>query len=65
MQGPIAVLLTQAEVSELTRIPVATLRYYRHLGNKGPRSALLGGRVMYRQQDVEQWINEQFEKEAN
>lgn len=62
---PIAVLKTMSEVSEMTRIPVATLRYYRHLANKGPRSALLGGRVMYREQDVIAWINEQFEKEAN
>lgn len=58
---PIAVLMTMAEVSEMTRIPVATLRYYRHLGNKGPQSALLGSRIMYREQDVVDWINEQFE----
>ncbi|PJJ44210.1 MerR-like DNA binding protein [Glutamicibacter mysorens] len=58
----IAVLKTMAEVSEMTRIPIATLRYYRHLGNKGPRSALLGGRVMYREQDVVAWLNEQFEE---
>lgn len=62
---PIAILKTMAEVSEMTRIPVATLRYYRHLSNKGPKSALLGGRVMYREQDVIAWINEQFEKESN
>lgn len=60
----IAVLRTMAEVSEMTRIPVATLRYYRHLSNKGPRSALLGGRVMYRESDVIDWINAQFEQEA-
>lgn len=65
MQGPIAVLMTMDEVSEATGIPVATLRYYRHLGNKGPRSALLGSRVMYREQDVAKWINDQFEKEEN
>ena len=62
MQGAIAVLLTMAEVSEMTRIPVSTLRWYRHR-KAGPRSAILGGRVMYRLADVEQWINEQFEKE--
>ncbi|MBF6672425.1 helix-turn-helix domain-containing protein [Glutamicibacter sp. FBE19] len=57
----IAVLKTMAEVSEMTGIPVNTLRYYRHLGTKGPRSALLGSRIMYREQDVIDWINEQFE----
>lgn len=61
---PLAILKTMTEVSEMTRIPVATLRWYRNLGNKGPRSALLGGRVMYREQDVLAWINAQFEQEA-
>ncbi|TFH57760.1 DNA-binding protein [Glutamicibacter arilaitensis] len=51
-----------AEVSGMTGIPVNTLRYYRHLGNKGPRSAMIGSRVMYREQDVIAWINEQFEE---
>lgn len=60
----IAVLMTMAEVSGATGIPVATLRYYRHLG-KGPQSALLAGRVMYREQDVAKWINDQFEKEES
>lgn len=62
MREALAVLKTMAEVSEMTRIPVNTLRYYRHLGNKGPRSASLGGRIMYREQDVLAWINEQFEE---
>ncbi|MGP5023767.1 helix-turn-helix domain-containing protein [Glutamicibacter ardleyensis] len=58
----IAVLMTMAEVSGMTGIPVNTLRYYRHLGNKGPRSAMIGSRIMYREQDVIAWINEQFDK---
>ncbi len=58
----IAVLKTMAEVSGMTGIPVNTLRYYRHLGNKGPRSAMIGSRVMYREADVIAWINEQFEQ---
>lgn len=58
-------LLTMTEVSQMTGIPVNTLRYYRVLGNKGPRSALLGARVMYRESDVIAWINEQFDKESN
>lgn len=60
----IAVLKTMAEVSEMTRIPVNTLRYYRAVSNKGPRFALIGGRLMAREQDVIAWINEQFEQEA-
>lgn len=59
--NPATVLKTMDEVSEMTRIPVATLRFYRHQGNKGPRSGLVGGRVMYREQDVLAWINEAFE----
>lgn len=55
------VLMTMAEVAEITRVPVATLRFYRYLGTKGPKSALIGGRVMYRDTDVQEWINAQFE----
>lgn len=59
----ITILKTMDEVSEMTRIPVATLRFYRHLGNKGPKSALIGGRVMYREQDVIDWVNAAFDAE--
>lgn len=30
----------------------------------GPKSAVLAGRRMFRQADVEAWIDEQFEKES-
>lgn len=53
-------LMTIDEVSELTRIPEATLRWYRHKGT-GPRSAKIGGRVMFRRADVEAWLDEAFE----
>lgn len=52
-------LLTMEEVSEMIRVPVNTLRYWRHKGI-GPKSARLG-RVMYRLTDVEAWINAAFE----
>jgi DNA-binding transcriptional MerR regulator len=52
-------LLTQAEVAERLRPPVATLRFWRHKGT-GPRSANVGGRVLYRQSDVEAWLEKQF-----
>ncbi|MDR6439083.1 DNA-binding transcriptional MerR regulator [Paenarthrobacter nicotinovorans] len=54
-------LLTMAEVSDALRIPVNTLRYYRHLG-KGPKAAKYAGRIMYREQDVIDWVNAAFEQ---
>lgn len=55
---------TIEEVAAMLRTPVSTLRYWRHM-DKGPQAALIGGRLMYRQTDVGQWLNDQFEKEAN
>jgi predicted DCC family thiol-disulfide oxidoreductase YuxK len=48
-------LLTIAEAAELVRAPVATLRYWRHLGT-GPRSLRRGRRVPYRRDDLHDWI---------
>ena len=48
-------LLTLTEAAELLRAPVATLRYWRHLGT-GPRSFRLGRRVLYRRDDLYVWI---------
>lgn len=53
-------LMTMEEVSAETRIPVNTLRFYRHKG-MGPRFAKLGGRLMAKREDVEKWINDAFE----
>jgi len=53
-------LLTLPETAERLRQPEATMRYWRHLGT-GPKSALVGRRVMYREQDVLAWIDRQFE----
>ena len=39
-------LLTLPEVADLVRVPVATLRYWRHLGC-GPRSFRVGRHVRY------------------
>jgi excisionase family DNA binding protein len=49
-------LLTITEAAELLRAPVATLRYWRHLGS-GPRSFRLGRRVLYRADDLHAWID--------
>lgn len=52
-------LLTLDEVSELTHIPVATLRWYRAKGI-GPKTFRLGGRVMAREDDLDAWIQQQY-----
>lgn len=49
-------ILTIEEVAEKTRKPVATLRYYRSRGG-GPASFRLGRRVVYREADVDAWID--------
>ncbi|MCW2576199.1 MAG: Transcriptional repressor, dcmR family [Modestobacter sp.] len=51
-------LLTIGEAAELLRAPVATLRYWRHLGT-GPRSFRLGRRVLYRRDDLRAYIASQ------
>jgi predicted DNA-binding transcriptional regulator AlpA len=51
-----AELLTIAEAALLLRAPVATLRYWRHLGT-GPHSFRLGRRVLYRRDDLRAWID--------
>jgi excisionase family DNA binding protein len=51
-------LLAISEAAELLRAPVATLRYWRHLGS-GPHSFRLGRRVLYRRDDLHAWIDAQ------
>ena len=51
-------LLTTAQVSALTGLSPATLRYWRH-ANEGPASFRLGKRVLYRREAVERWIEAQ------
>ena len=57
-------LLTINEAALLLRAPVATLRYWRHLGT-GPRSFRLGRRVLYRADDLRIWIDVQHGRVAN
>lgn len=52
-------LLTIGEVAERLRTSENTLRYWRHIGT-GPHSARLGRRLMYREQDVLEWVDAQF-----
>jgi predicted DNA-binding transcriptional regulator AlpA len=63
--GPsLADILLMEEVSELTRIPLSTLRFYRHVGKGGPRSFRLGNRVVYKRADIEAWIESQYQAEG-
>ena len=55
--------LTTVETSELTSIPVATLRWYRHAGI-GPVSFKLGGHVRYRREALDRWMTDQYEASA-
>ena len=56
-------LLTISEVAAIVRAPIATLRYWRHLGT-GPRSFRLGRRVVYRVGDLQAWIDTQADASA-
>lgn len=51
-------LLTIAEAAALLRVPVATLRYWRHIGT-GPQSFRVGRHVVYYRADVDAWVDEQ------
>ena len=48
-------LLTTDDVAAITRAPVSTVRYWRHIGC-GPRGFALGRRVVYRRRDVLSWL---------
>lgn len=51
-------LLSLDEAAALLRTPVATLRYWRHLGT-GPRSFRIGRAVRYWRHDIVDWLQEQ------
>jgi excisionase family DNA binding protein len=56
-------LLTIDEAAAILRTPKATLRYWRHLGT-GPRSFRLGRRVLYRANDLHEWIGAQHDNDG-
>jgi predicted DNA-binding transcriptional regulator AlpA len=51
-------LLTIQEVADVVRVPVATLRYWRHVGT-GPRSFRIGRSVRYWRTEVFAWLDNQ------
>ena len=56
-------LLTLAETAAVLRTPVATLRYWRHLG-VGPDGFRLGRRVVYRRGAVDRWLAAQQQAQS-
>lgn len=52
-------LITPKELADLVRSNENTLAYWRHMGT-GPRWAKLGRRIVYRESDVQSWIDDQF-----
>lgn len=49
-------MLNTTQVSERTGVPVATLRYWRHIGT-GPKSFKLGPRrIVYKAEDIQTWL---------
>ena len=40
-------------------MPLSTLRYWRHIGY-GPRSFKIGGRVVYKLEDIERWLEQAY-----
>jgi predicted DNA-binding transcriptional regulator AlpA len=56
-------LLTMAEVAVIVRAPVATLRYWRHLGT-GPHSFRVGRGVRYWRTEVTTWLQRQSDNDG-
>ncbi|MGY1730641.1 helix-turn-helix transcriptional regulator [Geodermatophilus sp. SYSU D01045] len=54
-------LLSQQDVADLFGVPLATVRYWR-VQRTGPRAAVIGKHVRYRECDVEAWLAQQFER---
>jgi excisionase family DNA binding protein len=56
-------LLTIDEAAGILRTPKTTLRYWRRLGT-GPRSFRLGRRVLYRANDLHEWITARHDNDG-
>lgn len=52
--------INTAEAAKHLGLPEATLRYYRSLG-KGPRSFKLGNRVFYFVDELDDWVETQYQ----
>lgn len=47
--------LNTEQAAEWLCLPSATLRWYRHKGDRGPKSYVLGSRVMYDMTELISW----------
>ena len=56
-------LLTISEVAAILRAPVATMRYWRHLGI-GPAGIRVGRRVLYDEAECDRWWQTKIRREA-
>ena len=56
-------LLTITEAAQRLRVPVTTLRWWRHK-DIGPRSFKLGRHVMYQHSDLDAWVATQRDTSA-
>lgn len=63
MPPTVVTLLTLAEAAERLRKSEAQLRWMIHSGT-APRSAKIGGRRLFRESDIENYINEAFSDAA-
>ncbi|WNM28445.1 helix-turn-helix domain-containing protein [Demequina capsici] len=50
-------LLNEFAVEEWTGVPVNTLRWFRHCGDRGPAYLKIGRSVRYRENDVQAWLD--------
>ncbi|WP_405475697.1 helix-turn-helix transcriptional regulator [Paenarthrobacter ilicis] len=63
MTTPLATLMTLPEAAERLRKSPSQLRWMIHSGS-APKSALIGGRRMFREADVLDFITQAFENAA-
>ena len=54
------VLFNEQEVSDYIRVPVKTLRYWRHFGKDfAPKFMKIGKRIYYSKEEINEWIKNQ------
>jgi predicted DNA-binding transcriptional regulator AlpA len=57
-------LLSTEELAELCHVTPDTIRYWRFMGDRGPKHFKMGGkRVFYPVEDVEAWLDEQYARD--
>lgn len=61
LRAPVPELLTLPETAKLLRKSDSQLRWMKHVGS-APKSAIIGGRVMFRRSDVEAFVAAAFEE---